>query len=172
MPTGRPTKYKPTLVTEFCRRIASGRLTAEICRDEDMPSKDTIFRWLAKYPKFSDLYARAKELQAEELLVELMTVARTPLEAKRVKKLREMGGAGGAKRGDAKEKTLIEEVVADNVDARRLHVDTLKWALAKLQPRQYGQKVDVETSQDRLSEVLSVFRHAQENQAPEEETIQ
>lgn len=40
-----------------------------------MPTKTTVYRWLASNPTFRDLYARAKEEQAESLADEIVSIA-------------------------------------------------------------------------------------------------
>jgi hypothetical protein len=38
------------------RRSATGKRLAAICRDAGMPSRATIFRWIARYKEFHDEY--------------------------------------------------------------------------------------------------------------------
>src|ERR1035437_9608987 len=43
---GRPTIYTIELREQICRRIASGRTLRAVCRDADMPCRETIDDWL------------------------------------------------------------------------------------------------------------------------------
>jgi hypothetical protein len=69
--TGRPTDYNEDIAAEFCSRIADGASMRKVCAADDMPDKASIFRWIAKYPSFSDQYARAcsdrREVRKEQL---------------------------------------------------------------------------------------------------------
>lgn len=61
---GRPTDYTPELADEICARVIESDYGLEqICQEDDMPCARSVFRWLAKYPDFSQQYARAKEQQ-------------------------------------------------------------------------------------------------------------
>ena len=65
MLAGRPTDYTGALAEEICLRIAEGESLVAICREEAMPGRATVFRWLQKYEAFRNEYARAKELMVE-----------------------------------------------------------------------------------------------------------
>lgn len=48
----------------ICEHIADGQSVSEIAEMPGMPSRNTIYRWLALYPKFFDAFTRAKEVSA------------------------------------------------------------------------------------------------------------
>lgn len=73
--TGRPSTYTVETATEICVQIASGRSLAAICRDETMPGISTVYRWLALHEGFRELYARAREDQADTLADEILLIA-------------------------------------------------------------------------------------------------
>jgi len=62
---GRPSSYTPELVESICERLAEGESLRSICRDEAMPDRTTVTRWLAEIGDFATKYARAHEEQAE-----------------------------------------------------------------------------------------------------------
>jgi len=63
---GRPSSYTETFADEICRRIAEGETLKQICRDEDMPARSTVQKWvLDDVQGFSGKYARAREIQLE-----------------------------------------------------------------------------------------------------------
>src|SRR5690606_532057 len=72
---GRPSDYSEALVDAICERIANGESLRSICSDDDMPSKTSVFNWLAKHPEFLTKYARAREVQAEALADEMIDIA-------------------------------------------------------------------------------------------------
>ena len=57
---GRPTKFSPEWAEAFCREIARGSYIAEICTQENQPSRETVYAWMREREDFSDMYARAR----------------------------------------------------------------------------------------------------------------
>lgn len=84
---GRPTDYTPQLRDEICRRLASGRTLRSVCRDEDMPSRETIYNWITANKGevkegekvveegFFDHYKRAREIGMDEFADETVEIA-------------------------------------------------------------------------------------------------
>lgn len=62
---GRPTIYSDELTDEFCQRVVSGRSILSVCRDDDMPAQDTIYRWKRENPAFSEKLAQARDERLE-----------------------------------------------------------------------------------------------------------
>lgn len=116
---GRPSDYSEDLSAEICSRLASGEPLVKICRDEGMPHVATVYRWLAAHETFRDMYARAREDQADTLADEIIAIS-----------------------DDGSNDTYVTDAgVAVNVDVvqrSRLRVDARKWVAAKLKPRKYG----------------------------------
>lgn len=59
---GAPSIYTPELAEEICHRLAQGESLRSICRDEHMPDRGTVLRWVIKpdHP-FAPLYIEARE---------------------------------------------------------------------------------------------------------------
>lgn len=138
---GRPTDYSIKLVSTICDRISEGESLRSICRDAEMPNKCTVFNWLLKHKDFQDLYALAREAQADALADEIIYIADTPLLGTKTKT-----GADGD----------VETTEGDMIEHRRLQVDARKWVAAKLKPRKYGETRNVEvTGTVTLSDLIS-----------------
>jgi hypothetical protein len=45
---GRPSTYSFERAEFICERLAYGESLRQICSDESMPSRRTVFQWLAK----------------------------------------------------------------------------------------------------------------------------
>ena len=45
---------------ELCARVATGRLIAQVCADEDMPNRMTLYRYLAKNENWMLQLSRAR----------------------------------------------------------------------------------------------------------------
>jgi hypothetical protein len=67
---GRPTLYSEELAEEICEQVMTNPYgIVHICNENyNLPSHDTVYRWLAKYPEFSEQYARAKVIQITRLV--------------------------------------------------------------------------------------------------------
>lgn len=124
---GRPSEYSQEVADLICERIAEGESLRAICREESMPNKATVFRWLAAHDEFSDQYTRAREVQADELFEQIIEIADTP----------KIGQKTTSKA------TGLETTEADMIEHRRLQVDARKWALSKMLPKKYGDKLAI-----------------------------
>ena len=122
---GRPSRYTPELAAKICARLAEGETLRSICRDETMPSKTTLLRWLAdeRNVDFRDQYAHAREMQADALFDEALEIA---------------DDASGDWTVDKDGKKTLDH---EHVQRSRLRVDTRKWAAGKLAPKRYGDKL-------------------------------
>ena len=111
---GRPTVYSDDLINKFLDRIMDGRGLVSVCRDKDMPSKSTIYEWLADKEKegFSDRYIKACKIRAEVIAENMI------------------------------DKIESVELDKDAIAQARLELDAKKWFLAKLHPTKYGDKPD------------------------------
>ena len=132
--TGRPSSYTEQMANLICIRWAEGESLNKICKDEGMPDKATVFRWLASDASFCDKYARARELQAETQFDELIDIVDQPPELSYVTD----------KNGE------LVEVKFDSsyVQWMKLRVDTRKWTAARMAPKKYGEQKQPEQTQD------------------------
>ncbi len=61
---GRPELYSVPIAQAFLNRVSQGESVIQICLDESMPSKSTVYKWLAEIQEFSDKYFNSKKLSA------------------------------------------------------------------------------------------------------------
>jgi hypothetical protein len=127
-PRGRPTDYNETLAETICMQLAVGRSLASVCREETMPDKSTVFRWLYKHPEFRDRYAYAKEIGCYAIEEEALEIADDGT-----------NDWMADNRPDAEGYKLNGE----NVQRSRLRVDTRKWFMERIAAKRFGNKVDV-----------------------------
>lgn len=71
----RPSIYSQEVTAEICERLSVGESLVKICRDDHMPCKATVFKWLRLYPEFMDDYTVAREVQAESHADEIVAIA-------------------------------------------------------------------------------------------------
>lgn len=128
---GRPSNYSEKLANELCARLALGLSLRTVCKASDMPAVRTVFNWLGKHEDFVQQYTRAKEASADAMAEEILYITDTP-KLGRETTVKPDGG--------------VETKKGDMLGHRKLQVDTRKWLMAKLQPKKYGDKLDMTTN--------------------------
>ncbi|RPF70455.1 terminase small subunit-like protein [Aurantiacibacter spongiae] len=63
------------IVDELCDRLTGGEGLTEICRDDHMPSDDTVYRRMARDPDFAERIARARQAQQEAVPEKIVQMA-------------------------------------------------------------------------------------------------
>lgn len=63
---GRPLEFTEAMKVELLVEIMMGKSVARICEDNRFPSRNTVYRHLAADSDFSDRYARAHEVAADD----------------------------------------------------------------------------------------------------------
>jgi hypothetical protein len=59
---GRPSEYTQDRGDRICNELEKGRSLLATLRDEGMPDRSTLVRWLAAHPNFASQYAHATDL--------------------------------------------------------------------------------------------------------------
>ncbi len=85
---GRPSTFNKTIGDRICARIAQGESVRGMCRDADMPSEASVYKWRNDYPDFAESYARARSSQTEHLLEDILEIADSPTIASDDKRVR------------------------------------------------------------------------------------
>ena len=119
---GRPTKYNLEIALAICDRIADGESLVKICSDPSMPKKTAVYEWLLRHKEFAELYARAREDQADSLADEIQAIAdELPMEIT-----------------DDKGVTRFDSAY---VTWQKNRVDARKWIASKLKPKKYSDRL-------------------------------
>ena len=71
----RPSSYTAEIADILCERIAKGEALHRICDEQGMPSTSMVYRWLDAHEDFRDKYARAREMQADLMAAQTVTIA-------------------------------------------------------------------------------------------------
>jgi transposase-like protein len=74
---GRPSKYTQEIADYICSKISEGITLSEICREEGMPSRGTVYNWLndAENQSFIEHFARARDLGFDAIAEECLEIA-------------------------------------------------------------------------------------------------
>jgi transposase-like protein len=78
---GSLSDYSEEKAIEICERYAAGETVAQICKSEEMPSRDTLYTWLRRHPDFAMLFRMAREELLEKLGKEILEIADDTKEA-------------------------------------------------------------------------------------------
>ncbi len=121
---GRPSIYTEELGKEICDVISSTtKGLPTLCQIYDhWPSYNAIYEWIQQNRNgFGDMYAKAKENQADYLVDDILRIIDKP-------------------------ETFIDEDGNEKNDVAmmRLKVDSLKWQAMKLRPRKWADKAQTE----------------------------
>lgn len=125
---------------EICHKVANGEPLTKICEVNGMPVYSTVMKWLTEDATFSEMYARAREDQADYLADQIVAIADEPVFEP---KLETEDGEDG---GDAGKKARMISTL--DMERRRQRIESRKWVAAKLKPRAYGDKLDLTGSLD------------------------
>jgi len=131
--TGRPSKYTPEIAQEILDRISTGEPLLQICREDRMPKRQTVYDWLDRVEGLSGQFARARDAGCDAMAEEALIIANTPLTG--LKKVFSSGAEG-----DKDSMTVTEE---DMLGHRKLQIETRLKLLACWNPKKYGTKVQM-----------------------------
>lgn len=110
----RPSDFTPELAETICSSLVSGLSLRAVCRDEAMPHISTIMRWIGDNEAFREQYAKATEERATGMFEDMFEIA-----------------------------DFVDKDPAA-VSKAKLQVDVRKWALARMNPKKYGDKLTTE----------------------------
>jgi hypothetical protein len=113
----------------ICLKIEEGLSLRAVLRMEGMPSSSTVFIWLDSSEEKSKQYARSTEIRAEGIFDEMIEISDTLTIGETI----------------TEKPNGVEITRADMPHHRRLQIDTRKWALSKMNPKKYGDKIDLTT---------------------------
>lgn len=125
--TGRPRIFSEELAQTICERIANGESLRQVCQDENLPCRETVYSWIRSNSEFLDQYAQAKEWQRDLLLDEIIELAdkATP--------------------------------TAQGVQLAKLRIDVRKWLISRLEPKKYGKQATPSSLQAAPSSLTDLF---------------
>lgn len=128
-------KEKKRIKQELCERISEGEPLRAICREEGMPTWRTVYLWREEDKEFDTLIARARHIGFDAIAEDVLLIADTP----------EIGEI-------ITEKESGREVRReDMLGHRKLKIDARLKLLAKWDPKRYGERVDIVSSDASMS---------------------
>ncbi|KAF2337240.1 terminase small subunit-like protein [Flavobacterium daemonense] len=113
----------------ICDDVANGVLVTVALEQNGVTSYSTFQYWINQDPSLRMLWEDTQRMRETFLFDEAIRIAYSD-SPKTIKEYR-----GGE---------LIKTTVKDSAEDRRLKINTIKWALSKMNPAKYGEKVIVE----------------------------
>jgi hypothetical protein len=118
------------IIDDICDKISEGRSLRDVLRDDNMPDRTSFFNWIKDNKERINQYARACEARADYIFDEMFEIA-------------DNASNDFTKRQIA-EGVEVEQLNSEHIQRSRLRIDQRKWALSKMQPKKYGEKIEVE----------------------------
>lgn len=125
-PTGRPSLRTPEVVDAIIERLSAGEFLSAICRDEAMPCRFAVLKWMNADDKLYQQIVHAREVGMDAILEEARQIADTPMMGER----RKIGGPNG-----------VEVTFEDMLGHRKLQIETRLRLAEKMFPKKYGQSM-------------------------------
>jgi len=137
---------KVKIVELICEQLSTSSCGLEkICReDDDLPTTSSVLSWFNEENKVGggpllDMYRAGKRLQADYMADETIEIADTGVYEDLV-----IDGVPVVVNGE-----IVKTMTPAAVNHARLRVDARKWAASKLEPRKYGDKLELSGNPDR-----------------------
>lgn len=115
-----------------CEELEKGRALRNVLKDDKMPSTSTFYQWLDSNEEKAKQYARATQVRADILFDEIIDIA-------------------DDSSGDKKVVENGEVMDSEYVARSRIRIDTRKWILSKLNPKKYGDKLDLSSLGEKIN---------------------
>lgn len=132
-------EQKQDIINKVLFEIENGLSLRKAILKLDIVHRDTFNEWLKADKELSDQYARAAEERADSIFEEILDIAD---DASNDFTLADIGDG-----------IQIEKFNSEHVQRSRLRVDARKWMLGKMQPKKYGDKMDVTSGGEKLPQV-------------------
>lgn len=138
---------KRKVFKEILRRISQeGYSLRKTLLDPDFPSSETFYKWLEEKKwegeevEQSKRYARACEERHDLMFEDILHIADDSSRDMRTVNI-----------GTAENPMEVETLDKEHVQRSKIRIDARKWALAKMNPKKYGNKIDVTTDGQALN---------------------
>ena len=109
----------------------TGKSHRSVCGENGV-KPSTFLRWISEDGGLAEQYARAMQVRADTHFSEIVEISDT----------QQIGTVETSKEWGVEIKT------ADMVEHRRLRIDARKWVIARMNPRKYGEKLELAGDKD------------------------
>ena len=137
MANKRTPEEKAEIAKIILDRIKSGMSLIKATANNDPISDSTFDEWCSNDKELAGEYARAREQRADKIFEEMLSIADD--------------GTNDTIVLTGKDGTPIEVENKEWVNRSKLRIDTRKWMLSKMQPKVYGDKIDITTKDEAIT---------------------
>lgn len=138
-------KYSVKLVKEICSYLHTGMPISEVCNLKDMPSRSTFYQWQNKRSEFREAIKDARIFGCHALADDILSIADDSSEDY----IDTIDNEGNS----------VRVVNKAAIMRARLRIDVRKWILAKMLPKIYGDKIQLDhKGSESLAEMLKAGR--------------
>ncbi len=143
---GRST-YDKKVATKICNRLAGGQTLTRICKDNDMPCRETVYDWLKARPEFKAAYDEARERQADFIVDEILDIADG------------LDVPESGRDGKTEHLRWPRRPIADHeIEERRLRIASRQWLAKVMRPKKYGATQQVEINETKTVTETKITR--------------
>jgi hypothetical protein len=121
--------------------IQEGDSLRKACKKLNYSSTSTFFKFIEGNDLLIEQYTRAREERAEKIFEEILDIADHTANDTITKRFGE---------------TEVEVENHEWVNRSKLRIDARKWMLGKMQPKKYGDKLDLTSDGEKLSQDTSI----------------
>lgn len=124
----RPLSYTPELAAKICEKLASCGSLRAVCREEGMPDRNTVMRWVVDNVNgFAAEYARAKSLGIDEFVEETLEIA-----------------------DDGTNDWMMTQhgpqLDSEHVQRSKIRIETRRWLAERMEPKKYGARTGLDVT--------------------------
>jgi hypothetical protein len=131
---------------QICTKVVENQISFKQAVDESEITLSTFYTAILKSDKNKDLYNYARNVRSDYLFEEIIEIADTQEEGTtRKEELLNVAGEDG-------NVYKVEIKRGDMTDHRRLRVDARKWVVARMNPKKYGDRLDVTTDGEKINQ--------------------
>ena len=113
--------------------ISDGKTLRDYCRQPNTPDHTTVYDWLDEDESFSHRFARARDIGADAIAQETLEIA-------------DDASNDWMERKDKDDQTVGWVLNGEHVQRSKLRIETRLKLLAKWNPKKYGDKLDLTSS--------------------------
>jgi hypothetical protein len=121
---------KIKIITYICNNVIENRVSFNQAVEESEISLVSFYQWLSNNKELQNLYNYAREIRSDVLFEEIIEISDNTEEGEEI----EEDGQGN----------IIKIKRGDMLRQRQLKIDARKWVVAKMQPKKYGEKLELD----------------------------
>lgn len=141
MSAGGGVEYSEELALDICTHVAGGPSLTRTLERPGMPTLTSVYRWIAEKPEFRKMLERARTDQADSLADKIRDAADV------LERL-----------ANDKENPPTSAVI----QAHKVRLDALIWTAAKLQPKKYSERQQLDITESSYLDLLQTIADKEE----------